>query len=68
MLIRFREKEVAIVADTQEIFHQVKVPEKDCDLLHFLWLPSDLDDAPETYQMKVHIFRAKDSPFCITEN
>ena len=44
------------------MFHQIKVPEKDRDSLRFLWLPSDLDDAPETYHMNVHIFGAKDSP------
>jgi hypothetical protein len=62
VLIRFRKEKIAVVADIQEMFHQIKVPEKDRDSLRFLWLPSDLDDAPETYHMNVHIFGAKDSP------
>ena len=62
VLIRFRKEEVAVVADIQEMFHQVKVPEKDRDSLRFLWFPSNLDGAPETYCMNAHIFGAKDSP------
>ena len=56
VLIRFRKEEVVVVADIQEMFHQVKVPEKDRDSLRFLWFPSNLDGAPETYSMNVHIF------------
>lgn len=44
------------------MFHQVRVPEKDRDSLRFLWFSSNLEDAPETYCMNVHIFGAKDSP------
>ena len=62
VLIRFHKEEVAVVADIQEMFHQIKVPEKDRDSLRFLWFPSNLDGAPETYCMNVHIFGAKDSP------
>ena len=62
VLIRFRKERVAVVADIQEMFHQVKVPEKDRDSLRFLWFSSDLDNTPETYCMNVHIFGAKDSP------
>ena len=62
VLIRFRKEKIAVVADIQEMFHQIKVPGKDRDSLRFLWLPSDLDDDPETYHMNVHIIGAKDSP------
>ena len=62
VLIRFRKERVAVVADIQEMFHQVKVPEKDRNSLRFLWFSSDLDSTPETYCMNVHIFGAKDSP------
>ncbi len=60
VLLRFRKEEVAIAADVQEMFHQVKVPEIDRQSLRFLWSPG-LDD-PEEYHMNVHIFGAKDSP------
>jgi hypothetical protein len=62
VLVRFRKEEIAVVADIQEMFHQVKVPEKDRDSLRFLWFPPNLDGALETYCMNVHIFGAKDSP------
>jgi hypothetical protein len=60
VLLRFRKEEVAIAADVQEMFHQVKDPEIDRQSLRFLWSPG-LDD-PEEYHMNVHIFGAKDSP------
>ena len=37
VLFRFRKEQVAIAADVQEMFHQVKVPEEDRDSLRFLW-------------------------------
>ena len=39
VLIRFRKEKIAVVADIQEMFHQIKVPEKDLDWLRFMWLP-----------------------------
>ena len=37
VLLRFREGQHAVTADVQEMFHQVKVPEQDRDVLRFLW-------------------------------
>ena len=62
VLFRFRKEQVAIAADVQEMFHQVKVPEKDRDSLRFLWSTNGVHDNPDEYCMNVHIFGAKDSP------
>ena len=65
VLIRFRQERIAIVADINAMFHQVKVPPKDFDSLRFLWWEEkDLEGTPEEYQMTSHIFGATDSPCC----
>ncbi|XP_028404804.1 uncharacterized protein LOC114527371 [Dendronephthya gigantea] len=65
VLIRFRQDRVALMADIESMFHQVHVPDKDRDVLRFLWWPgNDLDARPEEYQMTVHLFGAKSSPTC----
>ena len=62
VFFRFRKEQVAIAADVQEMFHQVKVPEEDRDSLRFLWSPNDVHDNPDEYRMNVHVFGANDSP------
>lgn len=39
VIIRFRQEPVAVMADVEAMFHQVRVPEADSDLLRFLWWP-----------------------------
>lgn len=39
VLTRFRPKPTAFMADIEAMFHQVKVPEEDSDLLRLLWWP-----------------------------
>lgn len=39
VLTRLRKEEVAIMADIEAMYYQVKVPEKDADLMRFLWWP-----------------------------
>ena len=47
------------------MYHQVWVKSDDADVLRFLWLEDvNSDKKPDTYQMLVHIFRAKVSPSC----
>jgi len=63
VLTRFRKEPVALMADIQAMFHQVKVTETDTDFLRFLWWPQgDTDDAPVEYRMTVHLFGAVSSP------
>ena len=65
VLIRFRENPIALVADIEQMFHQIKVDPIDCDALRFLWWPDgNFTQPPVTYQMLVHLFGATSSPKC----
>ena len=64
VLLRFRNFPFTLVADIEGMFHQVQVAEKDRDSLRFLWVESETSEKISTYQMKVHIFGATDSPCC----
>ena len=47
------------------MFHQVRVPETDADLLRFLWWPNgDFSQQMVEYRMVVHLFGATSSPSC----
>ena len=64
ILLRFRQYPIALVADIEGMFNQVKVPPEDSDALRFLWWEdSDLERLSE-FQMTTHIFGATDSPSC----
>ena len=65
ILLRFRRERIAVSADIEEMFMQVKVPENDRNALRFLWWPEgDLSKEPEEYEMTAHPFGATSSPFC----
>ena len=65
VLTKFREERIALVADVQEMFHQVAVDTSDYGYLQFLWWPRGvLNDSPKKYYMKVHPFGARPSPSC----
>ncbi|XP_064619513.1 uncharacterized protein LOC135482959 [Lineus longissimus] len=65
ILVRFREKPVAIVGDIEGFFLRVGVPEDDSEALRFLWWENgDLDGQVVVCKMTRHIFGAKDSPSC----
>ena len=65
VLTRFRKEPVVIAADIEAMFHQVKVPTEDRDLLRFLWWPDgDYSQNMEEYRMTVHLFGATSSPSC----
>ena len=65
VLIRFRQQCVALAADVEAMFHQVRVLERDCDALRFLWWPNgDLTKQPKCFRMEVHLFGATSSPSC----
>ncbi|XP_070549169.1 uncharacterized protein [Ptychodera flava] len=53
------------MSDIEAMFHQVKVPQDDCDCLRFYWWPNgDLNRDPAVYKMVVHLFGAVSSPSC----
>ncbi|XP_076839331.1 uncharacterized protein LOC143484479 [Brachyhypopomus gauderio] len=63
VLLRFREESVAVMADIESMFYQVRVPEHDADLLRFLWWPNGrLDEPMAEFRMTVHLFGANSSP------
>lgn len=65
VLCRFRQEPIAFIADIEAMFYQVKVPDKETDLMRFLWWPNgNLDGELEDYKMVVHIFGATSSPSC----
>ncbi len=65
VLTRFHEKPVAVMADIEAMFHQVKVPAEHRDALSFLWWKDgDLEQEPEIYRMTVHLFGGAWSPSC----
>ena len=65
VLTRFREEPIALTADIEKMFYQVRVPSTDCDALRFLWWPKgDLSKDPEEYEMRVHLFGGASSPSC----
>lgn len=65
VLTRFREQQIAVTADIEAMFHQVRVPAKDRDVLRFLWWPDgDLTVPPDVYRMTVHLFGGVWSPSC----
>ena len=65
VLLRFRKYQIAVIADVEAMFHQVRLKPADAEAVRFLWKqdPSN-DEPPEHYQMLVHIFGATDSPCC----
>ena len=65
VLMRFRQQPVALMADIEAMFSQVKVPMECRDYQRFLWWPEgDVDRPSEEYRMTVHIFGATSSPSC----
>ncbi len=54
VLVRFRMEHVAVMADIESMFHQVKVYPDDCDI----------DCSLEEHRMLVHLFGATSSPSC----
>ena len=64
VLLRFRQDPIALVADIEGMFNQVKVPPEDADALRFLWSEDDNLEQPSEFQMTSHIFGASDSSSC----
>ena len=64
VLLRFRQYPIALVADIEGMFNQVKVPPEDSNALRFLWWETNDLESPSEFQMTSHIFNAKDSPSC----
>ena len=59
VIMRFRENVIALCADLEQMFMQVRVDPKDRPYLRFLWKKNG---HIETYEYASHIFGATDSP------
>ena len=65
VLVRFRERQVAVMGDIEAMFHQVKVSPCHRNALRFLWWKDgNTDKQPEVYRMAVHLFGGVWSPSC----
>ena len=72
VLLRFRRERIALTADIECMFHQIRVPSQDSHALRFLWWPGgNLAEKPILHQMQVHLFGATSSPssaaFCLRQ-
>ena len=63
LLFRFREGKYAIMADIEQMFHQIEVKKSDRDALRFVWR-NHVTQKIEDYVMNVHLFGKVDSPCC----
>lgn len=61
ILMRFRQKAVAICADIEQMFHQIYIRKEDRNAQRFLWSSSNAND-PEIFVMNVMIFGASCAP------
>ena len=64
ILMRFCTGKIGVMADIEQMFHQVGVCEEDRDSLRFLWRDLDETRRLNEYKMTVHVFGAVDSPCC----
>lgn len=65
VLLRFCQEPIALMADIEGMFHQVKVPSQDVNFLHFLWWSEgDTSKDISEYRMTVLNFGAVSSPRC----
>ena len=63
VLLRFRQKPVALVADIKEMFSQVVLAEKDRRYHRFLWRDLDLTKPVDVYEAVRLVFGDKASPY-----
>ena len=65
VLMRFREEPIALIADVEAMYHQIKVQPDDVDALRSLWYPDcDLSKEPEEYCMTFYLFGGVWSASC----
>ena len=64
ILMRFRTGKIGVVADIEQMFHQVGASEEDRDSFRFLWRDLDETKRPNEDEMTGHVFGAVDSPCC----
>ena len=63
VLLRFRTRRIALMADVEKMFLQIKVDERDQDALRYLWRDLKSDDPPRVYRLQRLAFGVNCSPF-----
>ena len=63
VLLRFRRHKVALVADIEKMFLQVKMQEVDRDSQRFLWRNLDASKEPDVYRLTTVTFGLTPSPY-----
>ena len=67
VLLRFRRHRIAVVADIEAMFCQVRLKNEDTDANRFLWRDDpNSHEPPDHYKLLVHIFGLTDSPCAAT--
>ena len=62
VLMRFRLRPIAVMADIEKMYHQVRVIDEDQSVLRFLYRPPGSSSKIVTYVMTVHVFGSAASP------
>ena len=62
VVLRFREKEVAVLGDISKMYHRILIPERDQHIHRFLWRDMETDREPDTYVKTVLTFGDKPAP------
>ena len=62
VILRFRERETAIVGDISKMYHRVLIPEEDQHVHRFLWRNLDESREPDVYMKTVLTFGDKPAP------
>ena len=63
VLLRFRQKKVAICCDIKEMYLQINLIEKDRKFHRFLWRDVNIDKEPEIFEFNRLVFGSSSSPF-----
>lgn len=64
VLLRFRERPIAVSGDIKGMFHQVRLIPEDRHLLRFLWRDLKVEETPRTFEWQVLPFGTTCSPCC----
>lgn len=63
ILLRFRQEQIAIMADIEAMYYEVREHEEHRDFLRFLWWPqAEVTQPLEVYHMNIHLFGAVSFP------
>ena len=62
VVLRFREREVALVGDISKMYHRILIPERDQQVHRFLWRNLDTSREPDVYEKTVLTFGDKPAP------